>query len=178
MNLIFRLFLLILKKLYSQRTNDPLQTTQTSFLCLPHDSDFHLHMTNSRFSSFCDLARVGALFDHGVMSKLIKHGYAPIVTAQNFIHFKEIAMFKSFTVTSRIVGWDDRFWFFQHDFYQRGELKATAFAKGFFVCKRKVVPFPEIVALSGKTLPSPPLPPMVAEWKAACDSLFRSAKKP
>lgn len=177
MNLVLRLLLLILRKLWGRRTPDPLYSAEVTFWCLPHDCDFHMHMTNSRFSSFCDLARISAMFDYGVMGKLMKNGYAPIVTAQNIMHFREISMLRKFSITSRIIGWTDRFWYYQHDFYQGGVLRATVYAKGFFVCRKKVLPFQDIVGLTGKSVSSPQLAAIVQSWSDGTDTLFAKAKE-
>jgi len=175
-NLIFRLLLLILRKLWRSDQRHPLDTAEVDFWCLPHDCDFHMHITNSRYSSFCDLARIAAMFDLGVMGKLLKQGCTPILTAQQLINYREIAPFRMFKVRSTLLGWDDKFWIFRHDFYQNGALKATVLAKGVFVRKKRIQPFQKVLAIAGHALTSPVIPDYAQEWSRQSDVLFREAR--
>ncbi|MCX6127740.1 MAG: thioesterase family protein [Proteobacteria bacterium] len=143
--------------------------------CWPHDCDINMHMTNSRFASFGDLARIGVLFDQGMMLRLMREKSAPILVAQNTIFFREIPIGRRFTIKSQILGWDDRFWFFQHDFIQGGQVKATTYAKGFFVRHKKVQGFTQI--LGPHAMPSPELPLAVKHWSESCTELFQASKQ-
>lgn len=177
MNLIFRLLLLILKKIGQSGQLPLLETTEAEFWCLPHDCDFHMHITNSRYASFCDLARISAMFDQGVLGKLVSQGCTPILTAQQLVNFKEIAPFRKFQVKSTLLGWDERCWIFRHDFYQKGELKATVLAKGVFVRRKKILPFGKVLEMTGKNLSSPVLPSDVQEWSRSIDLMYAAVKK-
>lgn len=177
MNLVMRLLLLILQKLWPRRRTPahPLADSVLHFRCLPHDCDYNLHMTNSRYASFCDLGRIGAMFDAGVLVRLVRGGYSPIVTAQNTVYIREIRLGAKFSVVSRILAWDERFWYFQHDFIQDGSLKAQVFAKGFFVCRRKIVPFSEVLAFAAEVPASPRLSLSLQTWSRVNDELFQNA---
>lgn len=179
MNLLLRLCLILLRKIFFplRPAVHPLAPARLAFHCWPHDCDYNLHMTNSRYASFCDLARIGAMLDYGALLPLIKRGYTPIVTAQNSIHFREISLGSSFTVESSIVGWDERFWYYQHDFKQGDALKARVYAKGFFVRRKKVIPFHDVLSVSGHDLRSPPLPELVKNWGKISDQLFQDIAK-
>lgn len=177
MNLVFRLILLVLKKLWRLDPRHPLDTAEVEFWCLPHDCDFHMHITNSRYASFCDLARISAMFDQGALGKLLQQGCTPILTAQQLVHYKEIVPFKKFKVKSTILGWDDRFWIFRHDFYQNDQLKTTVLAKGVFVRKKKVLPFAKVLAISGHELTSPVLPAFAEEWNRQSETLYQTIKR-
>lgn len=177
MNLYFRLFLLLLKKILRPTRLGPLEKSTLHFRCLPTDCDYNLHLTNARYFSFCDLARIAAMMDRGILGKLFAKGITPIVTATNATFFKDIQLFMTFEIQSRVLGWDDRFWIFQHDFIQAGQLKGSVMAKGFFVAKRKVIPFTEIMKISGYDIESPDLPAPAREWSRAVDSLYQNAKE-
>jgi acyl-CoA thioesterase FadM len=177
MNLIFRLLLLILKKIGQSGQLPLLETTEAEFWCLPHDCDFHMHITNSRYASFCDLARISAMFDQGVLGRLVSQGCTPVLTAQQLVNFREIAPFKKFKVKSTILGWDERSWIFRHDFYQNDALKATVLAKGVFVRRKKILPFGKVLELAGKHLTSPALPDDVQAWSRQTDQMYAAAKR-
>lgn len=177
MNLIFRLIFLILRKLWKIEKRHPLESASAEFWCLPHDCDFHGHITNSRYASFCDLARIAAMFDQKALIPLVQQGCMPILTAQQLINYKEIAPFQKFTVKSLIQGWDDKFWIFRHDFYQNGHLKATVLAKGVFVRKKKIVPFQKVLEIAGYELVSPVLPADVQAWSTQIDTLYNENRR-
>lgn len=176
MTLYLRLVLLLLRKIFRRQRLHPLDKSVVRFRCLPLDCDYNLHLTNARYFSFCDLARIGAMMDRGILGRLISRGMTPIVTASNASYFKDIQLFKTFEIQSRILGWDERFWYFQHDFLQDGQLKGTILAKGLFVEKRKVIPFLEIMRISGYDLPSPELPAYVREWSSVVDGQYKAGK--
>ncbi|MDQ3232081.1 MAG: thioesterase family protein, partial [Pseudobdellovibrionaceae bacterium] len=154
-----------------------LETSEVEFICLPHDCDFHGHLTNSRYASFCDLARIGAMFDQGSLTKLLREGCTPVITAQEAVHYKEIAPLQKFQVKSTILGWDERFWIFRHDFYQKGQLKASVLAKGIFVRRKKLIPFAKVLEIAGHQLTSPTLPAYAVEWNRQSDVLYQNIKR-
>jgi acyl-CoA thioesterase FadM len=177
MNLILRLILLVIRKLWKIEERHPLEMASAEFWCLPHDCDFHGHITNSRYGSFCDLARISAMFDQKALIPLVKQGCTPILTAQQLVNYKEIVPFQKFAVKSLVVGWDEKFWIFRHDFYQNENLKATVLAKGVFVRKKKIVPFRRVLEIAGHELISPALPADVQAWSDQVDSLYNAARR-
>jgi acyl-CoA thioesterase FadM len=177
MNLVFRLLWLLIRKLWRVDPRTTLETAEVEFYCLPHDCDFHMHITNSRYASFCDLARIAAMMDQGALGKLLKQGCTPVLTAQQLVNHKEILPFQKFKIKSRILGWDDRFWIFRHDFHQNGVLKATVLAKGVFVHKKKIVPFARILEIAGYQIPSPQLPDYASRWSHQTESLYQDLKR-
>jgi acyl-CoA thioesterase FadM len=176
MNLIFRLLFLVFRKFTRKGLLHPLDVASVRFWALPHDCDFHMHVTNSRYASFCDLARIAAMFDQGVLLNLVRRGYTPIITAQEVVNIRELSPCKRFRVDSRILGWDERTWIFEHEFYQGGILKARVLAKGMFVRGKRSVPFSEVLALAGHSIPSPALPDYASSWHLHTQRLYEEAR--
>ena len=65
---------------------------------------------------------------------------------------------------SRIVGWDDKWCYFEHRFEKGGTVAALAYARGVMRTREGSVPSSDVLALIGITTPSPPLPEAVQHW--------------
>jgi hypothetical protein len=114
----------------------------------------------------------------GALVKLLKRGCTPIMTAQESNFYREIRIFRRFDIHTKIVGWDDKFWYFQHDFYQDEIIRATVLAKGFFVKAKKVVPFDHILAISGHEAVKPPeMSDTLRQWSGVSEKLYGWARE-
>jgi len=126
-----------------------------TFRCLPTDLDFNMHMTNSRYASFGDLSRVNFMIRNGAWARLRAAGLLPVLGSGAFRYRRSINLFQTFTVTTSVLTWDDKWVYLQHKFITKNDVAAIAVMKATFVTKQGRVPIERIVELMGYTGPKP-----------------------
>ena len=167
MNLMWRfLWVLIFSRFRKPITG--LRESTIYFRVLPTDVDFLMHMNNGRYFSLLDLARLDFSIRNQSVSVLRKNKiYA--VAASEMIRFKKsLDLFQRFKIVTRLIGWDNKFFYFTHHFKKNGKVYALCLVKGCFLHKQKGTLNPnDVIKLTGHTEPSPTLPAWVKHWQHA-----------
>ena len=158
MNLILRVLLVSLGVLYRPR----LKPTDISHLRLrvwPHDLDFNLHMTNSRYFAIMDLGRLDLILRAGIWRLMHKHRLAAVLGARVVRYRRELKPFEPFTLQTRLLGWDEAWVYLEQTMHGREGLACIAIQRAGFIRTGKLTP-PSELALG----PPQPLPAWVADW--------------
>ncbi|MBE8167586.1 MAG: thioesterase, partial [Shewanella sp.] len=116
MNLYFRLFWLLLWKVHRCKRIGFLQTSKIKYRTMPSDCDINLHLTNSRYPAFLDLARIYMIAEMGLLKRFFKLKWMPIVNAAEFTYIRDIKPFEMFTVETKFVGWDEKYFYIEQRF--------------------------------------------------------------
>ncbi len=77
----------------------------------PHDIDLNLHMNNARYLSVMDYARMHLLARSRLLDHIVRSRWQPLVGAVWMTYRRSLPLFSAFTIASRLVCWDDR-WFY------------------------------------------------------------------
>jgi len=154
MSFFLRLIKISILALFSRRRG-LLEPSVISLRVWPNDLDLNLHMNNGRYLSLMDLGRVDVMFHSGAFALWFKRGWQPLVAASTVRHFKSLALFQGFEIRTRILGWDEKWVYFEQRFTRRGELYA---------------------ATGHDLVPSPPLPDWVLAWLKAERGLIDQLK--
>lgn len=168
MILLFRFLLTILKSAFRSRIG-PLDPSIVRFTVLPHDCDLNIHLNAGRFLSFMDIARIELLGRMRVLRRIIRKGWRPVVGGVVIRYRRSVEPFERFTVHSRVVGWDDKWFYIEHTLNRRdGSLASTAYARTLLRRKGGTVAPRELIELMGvENTESPPLPSFVEQWRRA-----------
>lgn len=166
MNLYFRFLITLLRTLLAKR-GEVMAPARQRFRCMPWDCDINLHMTNSRYLSFMDLGRTYLLGTSGLLGTLLKHKWSPVAQAVDMNFIREIGPFQQFELVTRLLCWDDKYWYIQQDFEADGKLCASAVLRGLFVQGRNKIPSSMVLGSLGYHEPSPPFPAHVEAWTVA-----------
>lgn len=109
-------------------------------------------MTNSRYASFMDLARVDFMIRNGGWGRIRKAGLYPVLGSSSIRFRRPIRPFQKFDVTARIVSWDERWIYIEHKLIiAGGEVASVCLVKTTFLGKQGRVPTDELVAIIGYT---------------------------
>lgn len=166
MNLYFRL-LMLLWRIRKNRDYDALLTPiDMEFKVMPSDCDINLHLTNSRYLAFMDLARTWMTERVGLFSKIYKRRWFPIVNATAITYIRDIKPFETFTVTTQLVGWDHKYFYIVQKFHSERSLHAIAYVRGVFRRKKGVVSVEELLEAAEFDGVAPILPKEIIHWKA------------
>jgi len=164
MTLYFRLLMILFKILLGPKRH-PLDVSVTHFRALPTDCDLNLHVTSSRYVEFMDAATIHFMGQTGILGKLLKRRCFPFNAAHDLTYIRPIKPFEKFSVVTRFVTWDDKYWYKEQRFEVDGELRAVGMARGVVVCRGAVVSMREIAALTGENLVAPQAPEAVLKWR-------------
>ena len=163
MNLVFRLFCV----LWGAWRRPKIKATDASMLVFrvwPLDLDINLHLTNSRYLALMDLGRTDLILRSG-MWKLMKRERLAVVLGGAAMRFRRsLAPFVRFTLTSRLLGWDERWVYIEQVFTGPQGVACSAVLRAAFLKNGKTIP-PE--ALFAELLPgvqAPVLPSWVRPW--------------
>ncbi|MBB5019235.1 acyl-CoA thioesterase FadM [Chitinivorax tropicus] len=166
MNLYFRFLITLIRTLLAKPTH-ALALSRQRFRCMPWDCDINMHMTNSRYLSFMDLGRTYLLGTTGILGTLLRHKWGPVVQAADLTFIREIKPFQSFELVTRLLCWDEKYWYIQQDFEVDGKVCASAVLRGLFVKGREKVSSATVLGSIGFDEPSPIVPAHVEAWAAA-----------
>ena len=161
--LFFRVLLLVLKNLFRRRIDVQGESVIT-LRVWPTDMDLNFHLNDGRYVSLTGLGRIDLLSRTGLLRKAMQRRWYPVVGATMIRYRREIKAFEKFSMHSRIVGWDDKWCYFEHRFEKGGTVAALAYARGVMRTREGSVPSSDVLALIGITTPSPPLPEAVQHW--------------
>jgi len=161
--LLFRVLLVVFKNLFRRRI-DVLGETVIHLRVWPTDMDLNFHLNDGRYVSLTGLGRVDLMTRTGLLRQAMKRRWYPVVGATMIRYRREIKAFEKFSMHSRIVGWDEKWFYFEHRFEQDGTVAAMAYARGVMRTREGAVPSSDVLALVGITAPSPPLPDSLQHW--------------
>ena len=169
MLLLVRFLLVMLTSRFRSRIG-ALEESVVRFTVLPQDCDLNLHLNAGRFISFMDVARMELLGRMRLFSKVVRRGWRPIMGGCIVRYRRSVQPFERFDVRSRLVGWDEKWFYLEHILEKDGVFCAVGHMRAVIRGASGNIPPGEVVALIAKDLQSPPLPPFVAEWRDLEDS--------
>lgn len=148
MNLLFRLIWLFITA-SGRRRIGVTDESELVLRVLPTDLDINMHLTNARYLSMMDLGRTEFIIQAGMLKELMKRRWLPVVAVANLKFIKQINPFQRFKLITRIIGWDEKWFFMEQRFEVQGQLVALGVIKGLFRSRNGNVPTEELIKLAG-----------------------------
>lgn len=131
---------------------------------LPTDIDINLHMNNARYLSVMDYARMHLLARTRLLEHILRFRWQALVGAAWVTYRRSLPLFSAYSLTSRLVCWDDRWFYIEQTFSRRDGLAALGWIKGALRDGSDIVePQQVIEAVAPGTL-SPHIPGAIAAW--------------
>ncbi len=158
------------KELWANRKADPLPIGEdhvTRLLVWPWDIDIFLDLNNGRVLTLFDLGRFGLFQRMGLLRALKAQGWYGTVAGTAIRYRKRITVFQKLELRTRLVGWDDRFTYFEQAFWRGGECAAHAVVRTAITSGRGIVPTSEVARALGLPEASPDLPDWIRHWSQA-----------
>ncbi len=148
MNLLFRLIWLLITAPGRKRIG---LTDECELLLrvLPTDLDLNLHLTNARYLSMMDLGRTELIMQTGMLKELLKRRWLPVVAVANLKFYRQINPFQRYKVITKIIGWDEKWFYIEQRFMVKGKVAAVGVIKGLFRGKEGKIPTEELLKLAG-----------------------------
>jgi acyl-CoA thioesterase FadM len=170
MNLIFRLLRLFLKRNTLPEIS-ALDVSYTQVRVWPLDCDFNMHLTNSRYTSLLDLARIQYLIQLRSLPKFIKGGWKSVLSSQSISFLKEIKPLSKVDITTQVLYWDRKYCYIEHRFLVSDQLHAKALARVAFIKGGRLRAFDKLLAELGekKVMASPSETRQISVWLKLLD---------
>lgn len=136
----------------------------------PNDLDLNIHMNNGRFLTLMDLGRMDVMLRIGAMRLWFGKGWQPLVATSMCRHFKPLTCFQRFELRTTVLGWDEKWIYFEQRFLRGETLHALAVVKAVMAGKEGPVPTQKLfteLELEADFPRSPALPAWVHAWLGA-----------
>jgi acyl-CoA thioesterase FadM len=172
MNLWLRLIWMLLTAHFRR----PVQLFETSRLrlrVLPNDLDFNGHVNNGRYFTLADLGRLDFVIRTGAARVAIANGAFPLIGDAVAKFRKDLKLFQSYELQSRLMGWDNKWTYMEHRFVRAGRVAGVVIIRGQF--RSAGGPLSPRTILTGLGLAqqtaSPSLPDWALAWQRSCEAL-------
>ncbi len=109
---------------------DLFATTRVRIRIWPNDLDANLHVNNGRYLTLADLGRLHWFVRTGVYQTAKRHGIMPVVGDAIAKYRRELKVFQTVDIESRLVGWSGRWGFLEHRFIRHGRVVAMVGIRG------------------------------------------------
>ncbi len=132
----------------------------------PNDIDFNFHMNNACYLSAMDYGRMHLLARVGLLEPILRSRWQPLVGAVWVTYRRSLPAFARFTLTSRLVCWDER-WFYIEQIFTSPNIEgpvAIGWVKGALRGPEGTLNPQQIIDGIAPGLPSPPIPDTIAAW--------------
>jgi acyl-CoA thioesterase FadM len=137
----------------------------------PNDLDSNLHMNNSRYLLAMDLGRWDYAVRCGVLGAMLRRRLFPLAGSATLSFRRSLDPFQRFELATRLVAWDEKWWWFEQRFEVAGRVRALGRVKVLFRGPRGNVPTRELLAAVGRSELQPPtLPEPIRLWREAEES--------
>lgn len=130
----------------------------------PHDIDFNMHMNNARFLSIMDYGRMHLLARAHILSHIIRSRWTPLVGAVWMTYRRSLPLFAHFTLASRMMCWDDRWFYIEQSFTCCEGLAALGWVKGLLRSPEGNLDPQIVIEAVSPGAVSPPMPEPIAMW--------------
>jgi acyl-CoA thioesterase FadM len=135
-----------------------LETDVLNLRVWPNDVDFNLHLNNARYLSVMDYGRIRLLARVGLLTPILKARWAPVVGAVWITYRRSLPLWARYQLASRLVCWDERWFYMEQTFTGTDGLAAVGWVKGALIDKAGTVAPQKIMDLVQPGFVSPPLP--------------------
>jgi len=164
-NLYLRLIKLLFLLPFVRRKN-LLDGGRLAFRVWPNDCDINLHLNNGRYLTFMDLGRVHLLTQIGMLGELWRRRWTPVLSAAEINFIRPIQPLQKFDLVTRLLTWDEKYFYMEQRFLAAGQLCAVALVKGLFLHRRERVESRTVLAALHLDLAAPDMPEVVRHWNS------------
>ena len=111
-----------------------------------------------------DHGRMHLLAQAGVLFKMARNKYYPAVISSEISFIKQIKLFQKFTLTTRLVAWDNVYWYIEQKFLIGEIIHAIAHVRGLILKNGKRVALDEVFRLTNADIKSPDFSEPIKAW--------------
>jgi YbgC/YbaW family acyl-CoA thioester hydrolase len=163
-NLFVRLIRVYLRTLGRRSSLTLFDSSSISLRVYPNDLDIYGHVNNGRYLTLMDLGRFDLILRSKLREMIGRQKWNPLVATVSIRYKKSLKVFQAFTLNTKIVAWDERWFFLEQTFVRDHQVYAHAWVRGLFYGSQGRVPTKFILKALGESRPSPPVPDSLKAW--------------
>jgi acyl-CoA thioesterase FadM len=150
---------------------DMFATTRVALRVWPNDLDINLHVNNGRYLALADIGRLHWFVLSGALGVAQRQRAFPVVGDALAKFRRDLKVFQSFEIHSRLIGWDSKWGYIEHRFVRRRRVVGMVVIRGLF--KGPGGPIDPGVLLAGlaHSAPSPQLPEWTTRFQQSSELL-------
>ncbi len=166
MNLYFRLLIMYIQSRCT-KARSLLWPVTISHRVLPNDIDTFGHMNNGRYFTITDLDRMGRLFNSGLWKEMRKRRIQPILAGESAQFLSPLTLFQRYNITSRIIGWDEKYLYIRHVFASKGKTCTILVVRVRIIGKgdMRMSPAETLRLIEKENIDDINMPPEVEKWR-------------
>jgi acyl-CoA thioesterase FadM len=146
----------------------PMEAHVSHHYCLPWDIDIFMELNNGRTLTLFDLGRIPLAVRTGLDKQLSANKWGLTVAGVSVRYRRRIRMFERIEMISRLVSWDDRFFYIEQSMWKSdGECANQAMFRTAVTDRNGIVSPSRVAEALGVSDASPPLPPSFQAWADA-----------
>ncbi len=169
MSLYFRFFWRIFLAKYRTRLA-PTDISLIEMRVLPNDLDLNWHVNNGRYGTFMDLGRMDLIVRTGLLKLMRKRNWFPVVADMHLRFLRPLKLWQRFQLETRLLGWDDRWFYFQQRFISHGKICTVGLIKVQIRHGRKRVTNEKVLEQINYPVNSPEIPASIQQWMNAINN--------
>ncbi|WP_370229349.1 acyl-CoA thioesterase [Cognatishimia sp.] len=136
--------------------------------CWPWDLDPWNELNNGRALTFFDLGRVGWTARMDVADVMREHQWGMAVAGSTVRYRRRVKLFNRLEMRTRIVGWDDKFFYYEQSTWKRdGECAYHAVIRAALTSRAGLVPPAKLVNALDRGIVQPEMPKWIQQWAKA-----------
>lgn len=163
MNLIIRLICVFVESFFRRRLH-PLAESIVHLTVWPNDLDLNMHMNNGRYLTVMDLGRLDLLIRSGLAGEAFRRRWQPLVGGVNIHYRYSLAPFQRYRLHSKVVAWDEKWFFIEQRFTRGNRLIAVAHVKALFRGHGRNISPKEILKAAHVNIDPPEVPAKIQAW--------------
>lgn len=129
------------------------------------DLDLNLHLNNAKYLKFMDRCRLEHSVCTGLLDHMIRARCHAVVANMEISFVREIRPYQHFEVHTRILGWDEKYIYYDQRFESQQKLHTHALLRLVNLYGGKSISPQAMQEITGLNQTSPALPEYVQQWK-------------
>ncbi|MDA5095402.1 acyl-CoA thioesterase [Aliiroseovarius sp. KMU-50] len=163
-------FIRMVKELVKNVRAEPLPVTGvhvSHHRCWPWDLDLWRELNNGRTLTLYDLGRIPLAGRTGLSRVLLRNRWGLTMAGASVRYRRRIKMFERVEMQSRLVGWDDRFFYVEQSMWKGDDCANQIVYRSAVTDRNGIVSTSRVCGALGHDGNTPDLPDWVAAWITA-----------
>ncbi|ASK34746.1 acyl-CoA thioesterase [Alloalcanivorax mobilis] len=137
------------------------------------DVDLNLQLSTGKYVRIMDRCRLEHAVLTGLLNRMVRSRTNTVVANTEIAYIRELRPYQRFQVHTRVLGWDDKYTYYDQRFESQRKLHTHALHRLAHLYGGKSISPPDFQAMTGLNQLSPPLPDYVEDWKTLLHSKRR-----
>jgi acyl-CoA thioesterase FadM len=156
---------------------DLLASTTVRLRVWPNDLDLNLHVNNGRYLMLADIGRIHWFLNTGILAVARRRGAMPVIGDAIAKFRRDLRVFQTFELHTRLIGWDQKWAFMEHRFVRSGRVLGVVAVRGAFRGPDGPLDPTELAADLSQSANSPALPDWATSFDQAAEHLSESLRE-